>query len=195
MTNIGGLHDFGIIYSYDFSDSTFSDLYDFDHLYGTNPVRELMQASNGLLYGTTDQGGSIGAGVFFSYNYSTSTYTVLYNFDNGVNGGSPICDIVELPDNLTTGINPISNKESISIYPNPASSTISIRNYVPNLSGRNGEIRITDVLGNEIYHQAINKPSQSTIDISQWSNGVYFYQLTIPTQSGTETYRGKFVKE
>jgi type IX secretion system substrate protein len=47
-----------------------------------------------------------------------------------------------------------------------------------------------DVLGQEVYHQAIINPNNTTINISQLSNGVYFYQLS----NSKETLRGKFVK-
>src|SRR5688572_9999320 len=58
---------------------------DTDHSpYYTN----LIQASDGKLYGTTGYGGSRGAGVIFSFDPSSSTYTKVKDFD-GTNGGNP----------------------------------------------------------------------------------------------------------
>jgi uncharacterized repeat protein (TIGR03803 family) len=125
MTKIGGLDSVGVIFSYDISDSTYSDLYDFDNTHGANPFRELMQASDGLLFGAAVNGGTYNKGVLFSYNISTNTYDVLYNFDGGNDGSNPDCDLVELPDNITNGIKPISNNEEISVYPNPATSRLT----------------------------------------------------------------------
>jgi uncharacterized repeat protein (TIGR03803 family) len=191
MTFSGGLSNKGVIYNYNISDSTYNDIHDFDSIHGANPQRELMQASNGILYGVTCNGGTVNDGVFFSYNIPTNTYTMLYNFD-GVKGSHPQCDILEIPDNLTTGIKSISNKESITIYPNPASTFLTINN----LPLTNNELRITDVLGNEVYHQAINNSTQTSINISQWSDGVYFYSLTPALSKGEgDILRGKFVKE
>ena len=90
---------------------------------------------------------------------------------------------------LITG-NVSLNTESvnISIYPNPASSTITIHQSTPS---PNQQLLITNILGEEIYHQAINNSTQTTIDVSQWSNGVYFYQI----RGDKETLLGRFVKQ
>ena len=188
LTASGGIYGWGVIYSFDISNSTYSKIFDFDGTHGGYPDRKLMQASNGLLFGVTWVNGPYNYGVMFSYNLTTSTYIDLYNFDNGTNGGWPDCNIIELPDNLTTAINPIPNKESITLYPNPASSILTLHSQ---LSILNSQFIITDVLGNEVYHQAIINSNNQTIDISQWSNGVYFYQLI----NNTETVRGKFIKQ
>jgi len=112
----------------------------------------------------------------------------------GYHGGPFDYWVVKLNPDSTTGINEISNPDGVSIYPNPTSGTftLSIRNYEysPAQAGRNGEIRIYDVLGQEVYSQLITNNS-TTISLPDISNGVYFYQLT----NGKETYRGKFVKQ
>ena len=79
---------------------------------------------------------------------------------------------------------------NISLYPNPTSCTITL-SYNSQTPILNSQLKIYDVLGQEVYTQAITNPNQTTINVSQLSNGVYFYQLT----NNTETYRGKFVKE
>ena len=189
MTYGGGLDSIGVIFSYDPSSSTYADILDFNGINGDKPLRGIMQAGNGSLYGVTEGGGTNNGGVFFSYNIISSTYNVLFNFDGTNNGASPQCDIVEFIDNcLKSDISQISNKESITIYPNPASTTLILHSQ---LSILNSQIIITDVLGNEIYHQTINNSTQTTIDVSQWSNGVYFYQI----KNDKETLQGKFVKE
>jgi hypothetical protein len=86
-----------------------------------------------------------------------------------------------------TGINELSNPMNLYVYPNAASSTITLNNLRFGIY----YLRITDVLGNEIYHQPINNSNNQTIDISQWSNGVYFYQI----KNDKEALRGKFVVE
>ena len=91
----------------------------------------------------------------------------------------------------TVGIQNVDGmKNEINIYPNPNTGifTLSYNSQTPIL---NPQLKIYDVLGQEVYTQAITNPTQSTINIPQLSNGVYFYQLT----NGKETYRGKFVKE
>src|SRR5258705_879162 len=71
----------GVIFSYNPSTSVFTKLWDFDFGYGRLPFGSLMQANNGKLYGTTFYGGDNGAGVVFSFDPLTSTYTKLKDFD------------------------------------------------------------------------------------------------------------------
>ena len=89
---------------------------------------------------------------------------------------------------LITGVVTNGNKSTnINIYPNPSTNSITLNN----LQNLNCDLRFTDILGREIYHQLIINSTQTTIDVSQWSNGVYFYQL----RGDKETLQGKFVKQ
>jgi type IX secretion system substrate protein len=88
---------------------------------------------------------------------------------------------------LTTGINEANELNNVSVYPNPANSILNIKFN----SAKNYEITFINVLGEEIYHQSINNSFQTTIDVSEWSNGVYIFQLI----GEKETLTGKFVKE
>ena len=85
----------------------------------------------------------------------------------------------------STHTNVITNV--ISVYPNPATNTLTI---LQSTHIANQQLIITNILGEEIYHQPITN-TQSTIDISNWSDGVYIYQLN----DSNETVRGKFVKQ
>ncbi len=74
---------------------------------------------------------------------------------------------------------------TITLSPNPATTTvtISISSFTANR-----QLIITDVLGREIERVTITN-NQSTINVTQWNNGVYFYQLI----DDKETKAGKFV--
>ncbi len=72
---------------------TYTDLYNFDGTHGNCPPNAepcgfLAQGRDGNLYGTTYQGGTNNDGVIFKITPS-GTLEVLYNFDGGVDGGSP----------------------------------------------------------------------------------------------------------
>jgi len=198
LTSIGGTENAGVIYCYNINSNTYSVVHNFDTLTGNiYPRGSLIQASNGKLYGTTGNTfsylDSIGNSIF-QFDPINNTYTDIFNFVVGINGtnGFGPGDLMESP--LTSGIKTITNNKEISVYPNPANNTVTFRSDShPNLIGTflNSQLIITDVLGREIYHQPIINPNQTTINVSQSNNGVYFYQLT----NGTETFRGKFVKE
>ena len=90
-------------------------------------------------------------------------------------------------DMLTNAPSIKENNSEFSIYPNPASTMITIKN----LLFTDYDLVFTDVLGRGIFHKGIKNSTQSSIDILSWSNGVYFY--SIKTINGI--IRGKFVKE
>jgi uncharacterized repeat protein (TIGR03803 family) len=51
---------------------------------GANPYGSLLQATDGLLYGTTELGGAYGEGVVFKLNLDGTGYGVLTNFSNAI---------------------------------------------------------------------------------------------------------------
>ena len=97
-------------------------------------------------------------------------------------------NITVIVNPAVTGIQTAKEENGIVVYPNPATSELTIHSQ---LSILNSQLKITDVIGNEVYYQTINNSTQTTIDISKWSNGVYFYQI----RNEKETLRGKFVVE
>jgi hypothetical protein len=61
---------------------------------------------------------------------------------------------------------PVPSGNSISVYPNPATTSLTIRSDVP------AHVRITDVLGREMWRGDIGR--SSTIGTIQWPAGMYF---------------------
>ncbi|HLP50223.1 MAG TPA: choice-of-anchor tandem repeat GloVer-containing protein [Chitinophagales bacterium] len=82
-TQWGGAYGKGTIFSYDIASDSYTELYGFgntqtdDAIY---PNGELIQATNGILYGTTRGDGIADHGSIFSYNIATATYTKLTDF-------------------------------------------------------------------------------------------------------------------
>ena len=76
--------------------------------------------------------------------------------------------------NGTQGIEDVEGA-AISLYPNPASSTVT-------LSGIEGAAKVTvvDMNGREVYTQSLShSATQSlTIDVSQLTQGAYFVRIT-----------------
>jgi len=103
MTNNGGENGKGVIFSYDPVSATYKKLIDFDGLDGASPYGSLIQASNGNLYGMTSGGGENDAGVIFSYDPVTTSYTKLKDFD-GINGTYPNGDLLQASDGKLYGM-------------------------------------------------------------------------------------------
>jgi uncharacterized repeat protein (TIGR03803 family) len=89
MTTNGGKYDDGVLFSYSLDSAVFKVLHHFkDSSTGANPSGDLIQATNGLLYGMTSSGGIYNKGVIFSYHIGSSKFTTRYNF-NDTNGAEP----------------------------------------------------------------------------------------------------------
>jgi uncharacterized repeat protein (TIGR03803 family) len=81
MASEGGSSGSGVIFSFDPSSLTYTKLIDFDNTNGGQSIGNLIQASDGKLYGMT-------LNVIFSFEPSSSAYTKLQDF-NGANGSTP----------------------------------------------------------------------------------------------------------
>ncbi|MBL7964853.1 MAG: hypothetical protein JNM31_13530 [Flavobacteriales bacterium] len=75
----GGTNANGTIFRYQIAPSSLTKVFDMASATGRLPYGRLMQASNGLLYGMTYQGGTSDQGVLYSFNTATSAYAVVLN--------------------------------------------------------------------------------------------------------------------
>lgn len=72
----------------------------------------------------------------------------------------------------------LEQEEDISIYPNPSNGVFTIS--VANLDTRKVELRILNVIGNEIYRETLilNEPKLSkTINLDRYAKGLYYVKL------------------
>ncbi|MEI6816597.1 MAG: T9SS type A sorting domain-containing protein [Bacteroidota bacterium] len=96
--------------------------------------------------------------------------------------------VVKLAPDTAAGINEIKSSQGVSIYPNPASTSITIH---LSTTPQNELLLITDVFGRVVYKENI-RANDTQVAVSNWSSGVYFYSLT---QGEGAAIRGKFIKE
>lgn len=116
LTSKGGKYGSGVIFSFDPILLEYKKLKDFDNNSGSGPFGDLLQASDGKLYGMTSHGGIRGAGVIFSYDILTSVYTKLKDFDNTFRS-DPYGSLVEAYDGKLYGMTSKGgNKDSGSIF-------------------------------------------------------------------------------
>jgi len=84
------------------------------------------------------------------------------------------------------GVEEVSDDRGVKVWPNPCEGELRIRNYELGIK----EVRMYDVLGNEILKQVQNDKS-ATIDVSGLAKGMYFVE--VKTEKGI--VRRKVVKE
>jgi len=108
-----------------------------------------------------------------------------------INGDSISCFAkLQNPDNFSScsalTVNEVFNHNNITIYPNPATSTITVESKIKEVQS----IKILDVLGREIYYLQTSN-NKTEIDVSQLPSGIYILQV----QSKNGVVSKKFVKE
>jgi uncharacterized repeat protein (TIGR03803 family) len=104
MTYYGGNSGLGTIFS--FSPVTDSEkvLYSMtDTTIGYSPTGNLIQASNGLLYGNTTAGGLYGFGTIFNYDITRDTVILLHSFNN-TDGNYPRGSLLQINDSMLYGL-------------------------------------------------------------------------------------------
>ena len=91
---------------------------------------------------------------------------------------------------FTEVTNPGSNKNEISIYPNPVSDMLNIR-YISNKPNEKINIEILSIDGKIMYNQAfdLNNSTQS-IHTGSWSRGIYLLRFN----NGSEVISKKIIK-
>ena len=95
---------------------------------------------------------------------------LLHHEDDGMMGSFRVIDT-----NTVAGLNSVKNISEVFIFPNPTNSYITVQTTIKeelNLS-------VFNSFNEVIYSTTTNTPS-TTIDLSKFSNGIYFLRLKLP---------------
>jgi hypothetical protein len=150
-------------------------------IYPTAPVLTIVQ-------GPTHGNAFVMGGNHIAYT-ATGTYsgndTIRYRICE-----SNECDeaLLIVANNFATSVVEFSNKNQISLYPNPVSSILNISN----LGEAGNKIIVSNALGQVVFY-AENASSIKTIDVSSWTAGIYNVSIISTEQNIIGTSR--FIKE
>jgi len=110
-TNKGGAYGFGTLFKITAA-GTLTTLHSFDPINGEGVgMAGLVQATNGYLYGTTDEGGTDGSGTVFRIT-PTGALTTLYNFSLAA-GAGPYAGLIQATDGNLYGTTQIGGTYSM----------------------------------------------------------------------------------
>jgi len=120
---------------------------------------------------------------------NVETETLQICLEGKINGGHGIClDNLSVQGFINVGINTYNIDNQITVYPNPTTGELRIKNYELRIDG----IEIFDVYGRKVSsHHLIVSSSHHLINISHLPSGIYF--IKIETAKGTVTK--KVIKE
>ncbi len=189
VTTEGGISGLGTIFNYDILTGNEAVLYNFgSDSDGASPAGSLMQASNGLLYAMTTQGGGSDGGTIISYNILNGKETVVNRFNGSTTGefsiGATNGNLVEV--NSPTSIPQISRTSNqLQISPNPSTGQFIIQ-----LPGTQSDYptEVYNMLGQKVEQHTLST-AQNTLNLSNQAAGMYF--VYVQTDAGTVT--GKVV--
>src|SRR6266496_4272135 len=95
-TSAGGNTGNGTVFKLNNDGTGYAVLHSFTGIDGDSPWADLVEGTDGVLYGTTFGGGSAGAGTVFKLNKDGGGFVVLHNFDFGRGDGHlPVAGLVE----------------------------------------------------------------------------------------------------
>ena len=108
MTQFGGMFLDGTIFSFD--PANVAGTYTIIHNFGSGtdgqvPFGSLFQASNGLIYGMTQSGGTFSHGIIFLFDPANvaGTYANIHNFGSGTDGSRPFGSLFQAGNGLLYG--------------------------------------------------------------------------------------------
>ena len=95
----------GVIFQYNPVTGIYSEKFVFDNsLNGNTPYGSLLQASDGMLYGMTYQGGVNDRGTLFQYNPITSAFIKKIDFQGATDGANPTASLIQTSDGTLYGM-------------------------------------------------------------------------------------------
>ena len=79
--------------------------------------------------------------------------------------------------------NIIAENNSFTIYPNPANQSAVISWQL--VENKKCELKIFDALGKIVFQSTVSSP-QSSVDVGNFDNGIYYVQLNAEDKTGTQ---------
>jgi uncharacterized repeat protein (TIGR03803 family) len=105
MTYDGGVHSKGVLFQYNPTTNVYTKKIDFSGISnGSNPTGDLIQASDGLLYGMTSSGGVNNKGILFQYNITSNTLTKKLDFAGTTNGAIGYGSLIQANNGFLYGM-------------------------------------------------------------------------------------------
>ena len=165
MTENGGVNSDGVVFSFDTSGNTYTDLLNFDSANGKSPESSLIH-SGSTLYGMTSEGGTKGIGVIFKFKD-----TAIHN----------------------TGVKSIHIASAqINVYPNPSNGMFNVVCHSELSEESLPIINVYNILGEQVLTETLRSAQGgNTVDMNNQPSGVYLYRVI--ATSGELIGEGKLV--
>ena len=102
MTNSGGAFGYGVLFGFDMKTGLFKHTISFNDTDGAYAYSNVIQATDGLIYGMTEGGGVTSGGILFSYKPGDNKDSVCSRLLSAT-GANPFGTIIQAPGGLLYG--------------------------------------------------------------------------------------------
>ena len=187
VTKRRGANDMGTLFEFDINTGQFTKKLDFDGANGSQPVAGMTLATNGKLYGTTENGGANGSGVLYEFDPATNTYSVKVNFIK-VLGNYPISALTlgsngKLYGTTLTGGSSSSDRGVIFEYDPSTNTYTKLYIYTGGTDGSFAWASVAEGLDGKLYG---TMPDGGTSDLGH----LYSFDLSTSTYSRVYDFTG-----
>ncbi|MBL4592745.1 MAG: T9SS type A sorting domain-containing protein [Flavobacteriales bacterium] len=164
----GGINGEGVLFEYDIPTGAYTKKIVFDGASkGKAPYGDLVESSNGKLYGMTYIGGTNNIGVLFEYEPFTNTYTKKLDFDGTTTGSYPRGSLIDVINGGSTGIDKKNTLNQINISPNPTTGQINLES-----NDKIESVEIYNLLGKQVFSKTVNT-NETQINLEHLPKGMY----------------------
>ena len=185
FTRNGGANNYGVFYEYNILLESFNKILDFSSETGFSPTGNLLEASNGNIYGLTNLGGANNDGTLFEYEIATNTFNKKFDFSPTF-GSNPKGGLIEIEVSNLGNEEFIQSIGEVILWPNPVNDMI----HVKAKEGIQFHVNIYNSMGEELQSNK-NFQNYQQLNISHLSSGIYILRAT-SKNGNTQTI--KFIK-
>lgn len=193
MTKYGGANSKevpngdGTIFQYDPATSKLTKKMDFERTAkGGNPNGSFLLASDGNLYGATNEGGKYDKGVIFQFDPKTSNYTTKKDL-NQLSGKIPQrSKLMEFDITKSIATNDLQIR--MDAYPNPGNDRVIIK---LGATVNDATLKLITLTGQTVFEKAQISGDQFSLNVSTISSGAYFIEII----EKDRVSRLKFIRE
>ncbi len=125
--------------------------------------------TGGTPLGGTYSGVGVSAGIFSPGVAGLGTHTITYDYTDLA--GCSDSDTSTITVTVCLGVNEMFSDLSFSVFPNPFQDHV----FIVSNNTKNFELQITNVLGETVFSQKINK-GKTEINLADLTSGIYFIQ-------------------
>jgi len=121
----GGANTGGTLFSFNIGTNAITKILDLQNTTGKRPLAGMMLASNGLLYGTTSEGGDFSFGTIYTLNPTNNAFNEVHQFTPG-DGSVSAAELIQASNNNLYGVRGGVSSQGLVFSLNPTTNAYTV---------------------------------------------------------------------